>query len=91
MYLAATCRQRADNYIDKSLYRKSHDALGRYRMGLGEKTASRIHTRVMKWMRKEKIVDGGWSVQFVIGGITWTAAELWSVHTPTLKSLIFYI
>ena len=48
-----------------------------------------IHTRVMKWMRKEKIVDGGWSVQFVIGGIIWTAAELWSVLTPTLKSSIF--
>jgi len=41
---------------------------------------------VVKWMRKE---DAGWSVQFVIGGIIWTAAELWSVRTPTLKSLIF--
>ena len=41
---------------------------------------------VMKWMRKEKIVDAGWSVQSVLGGIIWTAAELWSVHTPTLKS-----
>jgi len=44
---------------------------------------------VMKWMRKEKIVDAGWSVQFVIGGIIWTAVDLWSVHTPPLKSLIF--
>jgi len=43
---------------------------------------------VMKRMRKQKIVDAGWSVQFVIGGIIWTAAELWSVRTPTLKSLI---
>ena len=36
-----------------------------------------------------EIMDAGWSVQFVIGGIIWTAVELWSVHTPTLKSLIF--
>jgi len=41
---------------------------------------------VMKWMRKEKIEDAGWSVQFVIGGMVWTAGELWSVCTPTLKS-----
>jgi len=40
---------------------------------------------------KEKIVDAGWTVQLVIGGIVWTAAELWSVRTPTLQSSIFYI
>ena len=36
-------------------------------------------------------MDAGWSVQFVMSGITWTAAELWSVNTPTLKSLISYV
>ena len=50
-----------------------------------------IYICVMKWMRKEKIVDAGWSVLFVLGGIIWTAAELWSVRTPTLKSLFLYI
>jgi len=42
LYLTATaCRY---IYFDQSLYRKSHDALGRYRIGLGEKTASRFDT-----------------------------------------------
>jgi len=35
-----------------------------------------------------KIVDAGWSVQFVMSGTTWTAAELWSVRTSTMKNLI---
>ena len=39
----------------------------------------------------EEGVDAGCSVQFVIGSIIWTAAELWSVRTPILKSLIFIL
>jgi len=44
-------------------------------------------------MRKEKIVDAGWSVQFVIGGIIWTAVCSGALECPysNLKEFDFYI
>jgi len=46
---------------------------------------------VMKWMRKEKIVDAGWSVHFVMTGIIWTAAGALECPYSNLEEFDFYI
>jgi len=45
----------------------------------------------MKWMRKEKIVDAGWSVHFVMTGIIWTAAGALECPYSNLEEFDFYI